>query len=149
MRRASTRPWFLRSRGRWLAFVGGLFLASLGCFAGTLWWAVERRQQEAVRVVRHADLHHLALQAAEADPRVVALLGSPLQAAALELGRHGRTTDGARVDFSFEVSGPLGRGRMRAQALWPRAEEGWRLVHLELAHAGGALELRASPDVER
>jgi Cytochrome oxidase complex assembly protein 1 len=146
----SSRPWFLRSPGRWLAFVGLLFLGSLGCFFGGVWWLAERLEGDMVRSLRHADLHHLALQVAEADPRVVALLGSPMQAVpGMELLGHGHTPEGARAEFRFTVQGPRGHGHIRAQALWPGLDQDWRIERLELTYEGGALVLDAPPAASR
>jgi hypothetical protein len=116
-----------------------LFVGTLGCFGGGVWWMLHSMDVQAQRVVRHEDLHHRALQAAEADPRAVALLGSPMRAAEVRVQGRGRTSRGVRMDFTFPVQGPQGQGLVQAQALLPRPGSPWQLEQVDLQHAGGLL----------
>jgi hypothetical protein len=102
-----------RSRAHWLGFVSGT------------WWILRRVERQVTWAVRAADLHGRALSLAETDAQVQEWLGRPLSAGELTLGAHGRTAQGARVDFSFPVQGPRGSGRMLVAAL--HSPEGWQL----------------------
>lgn len=83
-----------------------------------------------VGAMAHSDVIDLAIERAEADPRVIEALGTPLERGLLIQGSIQIENDRGSADVVVPVTGPKGEGELWAVGTREGGE--WRLERLEL-----------------
>ena len=73
--------------------------------------------------IKSTDAYKGARATAEHDPRVIAVLGSPIEPGWWVSGNVNVDANGGNADFVFPISGPKGEGRVHAVAT--RDTSGW------------------------
>ncbi len=117
---------------------GCLFWLTIGCatllvlflaFAGVLVFIVEGS-------IKSTDAYKTARARATTDPRVVALLGSPVEAAWYATGNVNVNGANGSANIAFPIKGPKGKAKGDAEAT--RDANGWTflklVVHPERGH---------------
>lgn len=113
-------PWFWGVGGCCLGCVG-IPLALVAIFGVGIFGALG--------AMSHSDVIDLAIERAEADPRVVEALGTPLERGFLIQGSIQIQNDGGSADVTVPVTGPRGEGELSVVGTRERGE--WRLDRLE------------------
>lgn len=94
--------------------------------------------------IKSSDVYKQALARAQADPRVIAALGSPVTAGFFVSGNVNVTAAGGTADITFPIRGPKGKGHVRAVAT--RDTSGWHYTELTAVPANGSpINLLESP----
>ena len=94
--------------------------------------------------IKSSDVYKQALARAQNDPRVIATLGSPVTAGFFVSGNVHVTGAGGDADVTFPISGPKGKGTVRAVAT--RDTSGWHYTELTAAPENGSpINLLESP----
>lgn len=114
-------PWFWGVGGCCLGCVG-LPLVLVAIFGVGIFGAIG--------AMAHSDVIDQAIARAEADPRVVETLGTPLERGFLIQGSIQIQNDGGSADVTVPVTGPLGEGELWVVGTRERGE--WRLDRLEV-----------------
>lgn len=83
-----------------------------------------------VGAMSHSDVIDLAIERAEADPRVIEALGTPLERGFMVQGSIQIQNDRGSADVVVPVTGPKGEGEL--WAVGTREQGEWRLDRLEL-----------------
>lgn len=84
----------------------------------------------ALGAMSHSDVIDLAVERAEADPRVIEALGTPLERGFLVQGSIEINNDRGSADVTVPVTGPKGSGELAVAGTRERGE--WRLDRLEV-----------------
>lgn len=113
-------PWFWGVGGCCLGCVG-IPLALLAIFGAGIFGALG--------AMSHSDVIDLAIERAEADPRVAATLGTPLERSFMFQGSIQIENDRGSADVVVPVTGPLGKGEL--WVVGSREGGEWRLDRLE------------------
>jgi hypothetical protein len=120
--------WLARNWG-WLIPIGCLgLLALVAVFGGAIFLLV-------TSLLRSSDIYRETLHRAEKDPRVVAALGSPIEAGWWISGRIETSGPSGEADVAIPVSGP--RGSARIYAVAEKRAGRWRFETLLVRTAEG------------
>ena len=87
--------------------------------------------------IKSTDAYKEAKNRAANDPRVIAAIGSPVQAGFLVSGNVNVKNSSGDADISFSVSGPKGKAAVHAVAT--RSAAGWRYSELTAKPEGGPI----------
>jgi hypothetical protein len=110
----------------WKLVLGGLVLALF--FAGTGTAAFLGN----LAASRSSWAYHEALSRAESDPRVVAILGGPIQPGWCFFGRVETRGQFGYAEFDLPVAGPRNHGQLSVRALQIRGQWEFRYLRLEM-----------------
>jgi hypothetical protein len=86
--------------------------------------------------MKKSDVYQEALKRAQADPAVIAALGTPIEAGLIVTGSVNVDTSGGHATLDFPISGPKGKGAVHAVAT--KAGEKWEYTELTVTPANGA-----------
>lgn len=86
--------------------------------------------------IKSTDAYKGARDRAQRDPRVMAVLGTPMETGIWVIGNVNVDANGGNADFEFPISGPRGEARVRAVAT--RDLSGWRYSLLTVTPRNGA-----------
>ena len=98
-------------------------------------------------LIKKSDVYQEALQRAQADPQVVALLGSPVEPRWWVSGSFNMREDGGHARFTIPLEGPRGRARLHARALRDRRR--WVFDRLYVEPDGGGARIDLPLNVNR
>lgn len=87
-------------------------------------------------LLRQSEPYAEAMRRAEADPQVLEVLGSPIEAGRFVTGQIQTNPAGGNADLSIPVSGPNGEGRLFVNAVKVAGQWQYNVVELEVE--GGA-----------
>ena len=90
----------------------------------------------AMSMIRQSEPYAEAMRLAEADPQVLEVLGSPIEAGRFVTGQIQTNPAGGSADLSIPVSGPNGEGHIFVNAV--KLAGRWQYNLVELEFAGGA-----------
>lgn len=106
------------------AFIGILFTIIFGSF-------------------RASDVFKQAMARAQSNPEVVERLGQPIQASWLTEGNLNVSGDTGKADLTIPISGPRGKGRIRAIA--EKSDGVWHFSELDVSIAGASEPINLMP----
>jgi hypothetical protein len=86
-------------------------------------------------VIKRSDVYHEAYTRASNDPRVVAVLGTPIEKGWWVMGKVSVDNNGGVANIEFPISGPKGSARVRAAA--SRETDAWNYSSLVVRPAAG------------
>src|SRR5258706_16401154 len=86
-------------------------------------------------VIKRSDVYREAYTRSSNDPRVVAVLGTPIEKGWWVIGKVSVDTNGGNANIDFPISGPKGNARVHASAT--RDTEAWRYSTLVVRPAAG------------
>ena len=92
-----------------------------------------------VSAIKSTDAYKEARDRAIHDPRVIELLGSPVEASFFAGGSVSVNNDGGRANIVFPISGPKGRAVVHAQAT--RGVSGWTYSELTVQQGKTTIDL--------
>lgn len=95
--------------------------------------------------MRSSDPYHFAMQTAAHDPRVVARLGSPVQAGWLVGGNINLRNDSGDADLSIPVSGPVHKGTIHVVGTKTAGEWTYQKLTLTVEDGPQGLNLLKPP----
>ena len=79
-------------------------------------------------MIKGTDVYKQAIRRAQSDPRVIAALGSPIEAEWWVTGTMHIDNEKGNADITIPISGPKAKGRIYAEAI--RDRNGWRFTRL-------------------
>jgi hypothetical protein len=86
--------------------------------------------------MKKSDVYQEALKRAQADPAVIAALGTPIEAGLMVTGSVNVDTSGGHATLDFPISGPKGKATVHCVAA--KAGEKWEYSELTVTPANGA-----------
>ena len=86
--------------------------------------------------IKRSDVYKGAFRRAQNDPRVIAALGSPIEAGFLVTGHFNVNSDGGNAEFNFPISGPKEKAKVHAVATLENAQ--WKYETLTVTPENGA-----------
>ncbi len=93
--------------------------------------------------IKSSDVYKGAMSRVKSDPRVIAVLGSPIEEGWLVMGSVKIDNGEGRANIDFPISGPKGRAGVHAEATLGR--DGWKYSVLTVKPRGGPIiDLAAS-----
>lgn len=116
-----------------IACIGCSILAILGIIACIVLGIV------VVGAIKSTDAYKEARQRATTDPRVIELLGSPVEASFFAGGSVHVDNEGGKANIVFPISGPKGRAVVHAQAT--RGVSGWTYSELTVQQKDKTIDL--------
>lgn len=137
--RSETTPWLWAAGGccggclLLILVVGGIFgVGAFGIFGA----------------LGNSDAGKLAVERAEADPRVVEALGTPLETGWMTQGSISLDGQSGRADLTLPVTGPKGSGRLHVLAQRWAGEWELERVTLEVEGSSERIEIVGGSDLD-
>lgn len=118
-----------RSTARILLIAFGIAGAVIACFAVALVFGL-------AALMRSSEAYTTGLARAQADTRVIALLGTPVEGGRFVLGNIQTSTSSGEASIEFSLEGPRGEARILVEG--SRRGGRWTWERMEVVPAGDA-----------
>jgi hypothetical protein len=118
---AQRATWFQRNR-KWAIPVGCLLLLMGGCLASLAVVGLKATKAMTAEYTDIASLPRQAANEARISQPVIDLLGQPIEAGQMRNAHYQRNNSDTHVDFELPISGPKGKGTLKARAFRTEAK---------------------------
>lgn len=115
MEDAQRTTWFQRNR-KWAIPVGCLLLLMGGCLASLAVVGLKATKAVTAEYAEVASLPRQAANEAKMNQAVIDVLGQPIETGQMQNTRYNRSDSQTQVEFELPLSGPKGKGTLKAQA---------------------------------
>lgn len=145
MEDAQRTTWFQRNR-KWAIPVGCLLVLMGGCLASLAVVGLKATKAVTAEYTEIASLPRQAANEAKMNQAVIDVLGQPIEAGQMQKTRYNRQNAETQVEFELPLSGPKGKGTLKARAF--RTEASGAKGTFELKQLTFVSENANAPSVE-
>jgi Cytochrome oxidase complex assembly protein 1 len=115
---------------KWALIGCGVLIALFAAFCAVIVFVV-------FGAIKRSDVYKGALHRAQSDPRVIAVLGEPIEAGFIVSGNVHVDTNGGNAEINFPISGPKGKAKVHAVATLENGQ--WKYETLTVTPENGAM----------